>query len=99
MWLPDEDDKLLPHRVEDAPGRRGEKLYIAAGELLHEVALSTESAVSRWGDFDLPSLPNEQVAALDRPLDEIAKKFTTVEVPRNDLGWRRHPWLGFIKNR
>jgi CRISPR-associated endonuclease/helicase Cas3 len=55
--------------------------------------------VSRWGDYDLPSLLSEQAEALDRPLDEIARKFTTVEVPRSDLGWRWQPWLGFIKNR
>lgn len=97
VWLPDEDEKLVPHRVEDAPGRRGEKLYIAAGELLHEVELSAASGVSRWGNFDLSSLLSEQAEALDRSLHEIARKFTTVEVPHSDLGWRWHSWLGFIK--
>ena len=99
VWLPDEDDKLVPHRVEELQGKRGQKLYIGAGELLHEVVLGTESGVSRWGQFDLPSLLSEQAEAMDRPLDEIARKFSTVEVPRSDLGWRWHPWLGFIKNR
>ena len=99
VWLPDEDDKLVPHRVEEAQSRRGEKLYIGAGELLHEVAVTAEAGVSHWGDFDLPSLLSEQAEAMDRPLDEIARKFTTVEVPSSDLGWRWHPWLGFIKNR
>ncbi|MDE2156560.1 MAG: hypothetical protein KGJ32_11800 [Xanthomonadaceae bacterium] len=38
---------------------------------------------------------SEQAEALDRPLDEIARKFTAVEVPRSDQGWRWHGWLGF----
>lgn len=99
VWLPDEDDKLVPHRVEEVQGKRGEKLYIGALELLHEVVLSAETGVSRWGQFGLSSLLSEQAEALDRPLDEIARKFTTVEVPRSDLGWLWHPWLGFVKNR
>lgn len=100
-WLPNEDeDDLLPHRVEDAPGsRRGEKLYILARELLHEVALNVAPGVSCWGEFDLPSLVSEQAEAQDISLDLAARKFTTVEVPHNDQGWRWHPWLGFTKQR
>jgi CRISPR-associated endonuclease/helicase Cas3 len=99
VWLPDDEDELRPHRVAKAQSRRNEKLYIPAGELLREAALTAAPGVSRWGDFDLTSLLREQAEALERPLDEIAKKFTTVEVPCSDPGWRWHPWLGFIKNR
>lgn len=103
-WLPHEDeDDLRPHRVEDASGgRRGEKLYVAAGELLHEVALNVAPGVSCWGDFSLSSLVSEQAEAQDLTLDQAACKFTTVEVPSlrdNPQGWRWHPWLGFSKKR
>ena len=103
-WLPDEDeDDLLPHRVEDAPGsRRGEKLYVPARELLHEVTLSVAPGISCWGEFDLPSLVGEQAEAQDLPLDLAARRFTTVEVPslkENHQGWRWHPWLGFTRQR
>lgn len=101
-WLPDEDDedKLLPHRVEDVPGsRRGEKLYVLAKELLHEVALDVAPGVSCWGKFDLRSLVSEQAEAQDLPLDLAARKFTTVELPHSDQGWRWHPWLGFTRQR
>lgn len=100
-WLPDEDeDDLLPHRVEDSPGsRRGEKLYVPARELLHEVVLNAAPGISCWGEFDLSSLVGEQAEAQDLPLDLAARRFTTVEVPRNDQGWRWHPWLGFTRQR
>jgi len=100
-WLPNEDDDdLVPHRVEDMPGsRRGEKLYVPARELLRKVALDVAPGVSRWGEFDLLSLVSEQAEAQDLPLDRAACKFTTVEVPCNDQGWRWHPWLGFTRQR
>jgi CRISPR-associated endonuclease/helicase Cas3 len=102
-WLPDEDedeDDLLPHRVEDSPSsRRGEKLYVPATELLHKVALDIAPGISCWGEFDLSSLVREQAEAQDLPLDLAARRFTTVEVPRNDQGWRWHPWLGFTRQR
>ena len=103
-WLPNEDeDDLLPHRVEDIPGsRRGEKLYVPARELLHRVALSVAPGISCWGKFDLLSLVSEQAEAQDLPLDRAACKFTTVQVPslkENHQGWRWHPWLGFARQR
>lgn len=100
-WLPNEDeDDLLPHRVEDAPGsRRGEKLYVPAKELLHEVTLNVARGVSCWGEFDLPSLVSEQAEAQGLPLSLAASRFTTVEVPHSDQGWRWHAWLGFTKQR
>lgn len=103
VWLPDEDeDNLVLQRVEDVKGKRGEKLYIPVGELLQEIALNAAPGVSRWGQFDLPSLVSEQAEAQDLSLDQAARKFTTVEVPsleENFRGWCWHPWLGFAKRR
>ncbi|MHB1059212.1 MAG: type I-F CRISPR-associated helicase Cas3f [Rhodanobacter sp.] len=101
-WLPDEDedDKLVPNRVEDVHnGKRGEKLYVRADELLHEVTLEAAAGISCWGTFDLSSLVSEQADAQDLPLDLAARRFTTVEVPQSDQGWRWHRWLGFTKRR
>ncbi|TAM03861.1 MAG: type I-F CRISPR-associated helicase Cas3, partial [Rhodanobacter sp.] len=98
-WLPDEDDELLPHRVEDDRTKRGQKLYVPAPEMLHRIPLKPVGRISPWGEFDLLTLLNEHAAALDRPLDEIARKFTTVDVPRSDQGWRWHPRLGFTRQR
>ncbi|WP_343122236.1 hypothetical protein [Rhodanobacter sp. 115] len=103
-WLPDEDeDALKLHRVEDVRnGKRGEKLYVPAGELLHPMTLEPASGISRWGEFDLPSLVGEQADARNLSLDQAARKFTTVDVPSlrdNAQGWCWHPWLGFSKKR
>lgn len=103
-WLPDEDeDALKLHRVEDLRnGKRGEKLYVPAGELLHDIALKPATGISRWGEFDLLALVSEQADARDLSLDQAARKFTTVDVPSlkdNAQGWCWHPWLGFSKKR
>lgn len=98
-WLPvGDEDELRPHRVEEVrAGKRGEKLYVPADELLHDVPLESAPGVSRWGAFDLQTLVSEQAEAQDLPLDQTARKFTVVEVPKNDQGWLWHPWLGFAK--
>lgn len=102
-WLPGEDeDVLLPHRVEEIRGtRRGEKLYVPATEMLHEIPLAPASRVSRWGKFDPLAAVNEQAEAQDMSLRRAAEKFTTVEVPESESGqgWLWHPWLGYIKKR
>jgi CRISPR-associated endonuclease/helicase Cas3 len=102
-WLPSEDEEeasLSPHRVEDLRGgKRGEKLYVPAKELLHELSLNVAQSISRWGEFVLPALVREQAEAQGRPLERVAEKFTTVEVPESTQGWLWHPWLGYIKKR
>lgn len=100
-WLPGEDeDELRTHRVEEMRGgKRGEKLYVLAGELLHDITFESALGVSRWGAFDLPTLVSEQAEAQNLPLMRAAEKFTTVEVPKSDQGWLWHPWLGFAKKR
>jgi CRISPR-associated endonuclease/helicase Cas3 len=97
-WLPVEDeDALLPHRVEDDPAKRSQDLYFRADEMLRCIPLQPAARICRWGQFDLLTLVSEYAEAWDRPLDETARKLTTVEVPCSDQGWRWHPWLGFTK--
>lgn len=98
-WLPDEDDKLVPHRVEDDRTRRGQKLYVSAPGMLHCIPLQTSDGISPWGEFDLSALVAEQAEAQDLSLERAARKFTTAQVPQSDQGWRWHPWLGFTKQR
>ncbi len=105
-WLPaddDDEDTLVPHRVEEVHGgKRGEKLYVPAVELVHDAAVQHAAAVSRWGEFDLALLVRAQAEAQDLPLERAAQKFTTVEVPSvkdNPLGWAWDPWLGFARYR
>ncbi len=98
VFLPDEDEEaLVPHRVEDDPNRRGRVLYVPAREMLHESLLEPASGICPWGEFDLAALLAEQAEALDKPLSGIAAAFSTVTVPRSDQGWRWHPWLGFTR--
>ena len=102
-WLPSEDgdddeDALVPHRVEDLRGgKRGEKLYVSAKELLHDLSLNVAPNISRWGEFDLRTLLIEQADVLDRPLERVARMLTTVEVPESAQGWLWHSWLGYVK--
>lgn len=70
--------------VEDLPGNRGEKLYVYASVLLHEIALNAASGVSRWGEFNLPSPVSEQAEAHDLSLDLAARKFNTINVSHCD---------------
>jgi CRISPR-associated endonuclease/helicase Cas3 len=97
-WLPNEDeDKLRPYRVEEVLAKRGEDPYVSAH--VENIELQPAKRVSRWGEFDLLTLISEQAEAQNLPLDQAARKFTTVEVPSSDQGWRWHPWLGFTKQR
>jgi len=99
-WLPDEDDEdaLKPHRVEKLRSeKRGEKLYVAAGDLLKECSLEPASGISRWGRFDLMELLQEQAEAQGMSLQRTAEKFTAAEVPENGQGWNWYPWLGCIR--
>lgn len=100
LFLPDEDeDVLVPHRVEDDPARRGQELYVPASDLLYEVVLERGTGISPWGQFDLAALLADQAEALGKPLPEIAAAFFAVNVPRSDQGWRWHPLLGFTQRR
>ncbi|WP_298434360.1 MULTISPECIES: type I-F CRISPR-associated helicase Cas3f [Pseudomonadota] len=101
-FLPDEDgEALVPHRVEDDPGKRGQTLYVSAPEMVKSVALESAEGIDLWGRFDLLTLLQEQAEHLDLPLELAARKFTTVEVPCNDgtLGWQWNPALGLIEYR
>nr|WP_255691648.1 type I-F CRISPR-associated helicase Cas3f [Luteimonas sp. XNQY3] len=97
VFLPDEDeDRLVLHRVEDDPARRGRNLYVPIERsLLHAVTLGAGERIGAWGEFDLVALLAEQIRPLELSLEDAAKKFAVVEVPESTQGWNWHPWLGF----
>ncbi len=101
-FLPDDDEeKLVRHRVEDDPHKRGQTLYIAAEEMVEDFELVSAEGINTWGHFDLLALLHEQAGHLDLSLRHAAEKFTAVEVPNHDgtLGWQWHPALGLVEYR
>lgn len=101
VFLPDEDEEqLVLHRIEEDGARRGKSLYISIDHSQrHDVALEPGPRISNWGEFDLMSLLVEQAEHLDLPLRQCAERMATVEVLKNDQGWRYHPWLGFSNEK
>ncbi len=98
VWRPnDDEDRLQPYRVEDVLAKRGDDPYVTAH--VEDIPWQLAERVSCWGDFDLSALVTAQADAQDLPLDWAACKFTTVEVPSSDQGWRWHPSLGIVKRR
>lgn len=97
VFLPDDDgEQLRLHRVEEAATRRTDPQRILIDQSLrHVVRLVFGAGISPWGQFDLMTLLEEQVAYSGDSLDYCAQRFTTVEVPDSDHGWRWHPLLGF----
>ncbi|MFC4728982.1 type I-F CRISPR-associated helicase Cas3f [Coralloluteibacterium thermophilus] len=96
-FLPDEDEeRLVLHRVEDDPLRRGRSLYVSIDRSLRQnVKLDPGARIDVWGQFDLMALLAEQAEHLDLPLATCAERLATVEVPESAQGWRYHSWLGF----
>ncbi|MFC0153457.1 type I-F CRISPR-associated helicase Cas3f [Xanthomonas dyei] len=100
VFLPDEDDVLRLHRVEQSTDQRGVDLYVRIEQSQrHDVSLASAPGIGPWGRFALTDLLTEQAESLDLSLEACARKFTTVEVPTSEQGWRYHPWLGFAKHK
>ncbi|MEQ4574511.1 MAG: type I-F CRISPR-associated helicase Cas3f [Gammaproteobacteria bacterium] len=99
VFLPDEDgERLVLHRIEDDPTRRGRNLYVPIDRSLrHDVELAVGERIHTWGEFDLMALLAEQAEYLDQPPRSCAERLATVEVPEDEQGWRYHPWLGLSK--
>lgn len=103
VFLPDEEQEtLIPHRVEDDPRSRNRELYVPIPQLLNRIALQPAPGIKPWGAFDeqaLLGLLTEHAEAMDLTLAKAATKLSTVQVPHSDQGWRWHPWLGFAAQR
>ncbi|WP_407471651.1 type I-F CRISPR-associated helicase Cas3f [Xanthomonas campestris pv. raphani] len=100
VLLPDDDEVPRLHRVERSPDRHAADLYVLLEQSQrHDIALASAPGIGPWGRFALTDLLTEQADSLDLSLEECARKFTTVDVPASENGWRYHPWLGFAKSR
>nr|WP_234420469.1 hypothetical protein [Xanthomonas fragariae] len=98
VFLPDDNEVPRLHRVERSPDRHAADLYVRIEQSQrHDLALASAPGIGPWGRFELMNLLIEQADSLDLSLEECARKFTTVDVPASETGWRYHPWLGFAK--
>ena len=99
VWLPDADgEQLLLHRVEEPSSRQAAPLYVLVNQSQRiDVPLTLGAGISAWKHFDLMELLEQQAAHTEQPLEDCARRFTTVEVPESSHGWRWHPLLGFSK--
>ena len=102
VWLPGEEDEdtLKAHRVEELRnGKRGQKLYLSASDRLRDGSVEPAAGISRWGDFDLMELLQDQAEAQELSLRQAAEKFTTVEVRESGQGWHWYPWFGCVNRQ
>jgi CRISPR-associated endonuclease/helicase Cas3 len=51
--------------------------------------------ISPWGAASYLDELAALAADLEQPLDECARRFGKISLPKNDQGWRSHPVLGF----
>ncbi|MGB8377171.1 MAG: type I-F CRISPR-associated helicase Cas3f [Rhodanobacteraceae bacterium] len=99
VLLPDDDsESLLLHYLAKGE-KKWEKLYIAIDgkrEELPDTAVHG-ARIAPWMRIDMMQTLTEHAAALDLPLDACARRFTVVDVPDAEQGWRFHPTLGFAR--
>lgn len=101
VLLPDEDNEhLLLHRIEEADRQR-EKLYVKDDHMLQRIDLEHQLGprIARWGQDDLLTLLARLAEDLDCSLEQCARRFATLSVPRMEQGWRYHEALGFARSR
>ena len=97
VFLPDEDGEApVLHRVESDRGRgRRQDLYVEDDGRCHRIELEQGPRIGPWAEHDLLALLAEQAEHLDMSLRRCAERMAMTQVPRNEQGWRWHPWLGF----
>lgn len=96
-FLPDEEgEQLLLKRVEDDRAKRGQKLYIEAETLRHDLELNPAPGIKPWmPQADLLELLEELASSMNLSLKDCAERMAGVEVPESTVGWRWNPWVGF----
>lgn len=97
VFLPDEDGEApVLYRVESDRGRgRRQDLYVEDDGRCHRIELEQGPRIGPWAEHDLLALLAEQAEHLDMSLRRCAERMAMTQVPRNEQGWRWHPWLGF----
>lgn len=90
--IPDDQDQIVWHRVEDGPDR--DAAYVSDDLCVSRVATTAGPRIGRWGAFDPQELIVAHAEAFGTDARESACIVGTVEVPRSDFGWFQNPWLG-----
>lgn len=99
VFLPDEDERLILHRIHEE-GKRGKPtVYTTAESKMEYLPLTLGPRIDVWGQFDLSSLLVEQAETNGESFERCAERFTLVSVMDNEQGWRYHPVLGFSNIR
>ncbi|MFO8005118.1 type I-F CRISPR-associated helicase Cas3f [Thioalkalivibrio sp.] len=99
VLMPDEigEDWHL-QQIWSAPGKRGKSVYIDVEKSLLERE-DLEASIGHRTDVWITSPYMDALASLsdelDMPLEECARRFGTVSVPKHENGWRVHGTLGF----
>lgn len=99
VFLPDEDEVLRLHKVQDQE-RYGGKLYVSVdASLKHAVAVPEGKGTSRWQTESLEELMQRQAQEMDMSLEAFAYKFGMVSVGASENGWFWNEALGFSRKR
>jgi CRISPR-associated endonuclease/helicase Cas3 len=102
VLLPDESgERERLYLVQDG-AKRGEQLYVPVEESrMSRIDLFTDlgERIQPWGVMDYMETLVMLADDLERPLEDVARKFGSVTVPESEQGWRYHAALGFTKRR
>ncbi|AIZ31671.1 type I-F CRISPR-associated helicase Cas3f [Pseudomonas parafulva] len=97
------EDEDAPPRLHclHQPNKRQPPEYLPSEMKLERVELETVMGpgICPWGVVDLKEQLQALAVAQDIDIMECARRFTPVNVPNSDIGWRYHPVLGFAKKR
>lgn len=100
VLLPDESGEGWElHQIHDGP-RRGETLYLKVEDsLLRRIDPLAEAGprIRPWAEADYLKALVALADDLELPLEEAARRFGTVTLPKSTHGWLFHPVLGFSK--
>jgi CRISPR-associated endonuclease/helicase Cas3 len=106
VLLPNEDETdIEPYQVRDSKElvgmKPGDSLYIQAGGQIKwiDAALVHGKRITPWGETDYMAVLAQLAESLELTLEDCAKRYSTVTLPKNTQGWRFHPVLGFTKQR
>ncbi|MDR2549040.1 MAG: type I-F CRISPR-associated helicase Cas3f [Desulfobulbus sp.] len=92
VLLPDEDqEEWILHEL---PKERGQD-PVAKESLLTRSRLDCSGAIRPWGRVEYMEALAELAEQLDMDMQDCARKFGTITLPKNDNGWSFDPVLGF----
>jgi CRISPR-associated endonuclease/helicase Cas3 len=93
----EEGDDYELVQLMDKPGSRVGYTSFVELSLNHRIenAQVEGPGIAPWGQGDYMQTLADLANELEMPLNECARRFGTVTLPKNERGWRFHPALGF----